>query len=78
MSRVVAVNERGLRIGESHPLAKLTDAEVDKVFELVEEGLTSREIAAIMDVSLDTVKKIRCGDRRGQVAVRYKVVHVSD
>ena len=39
------VNERGRRIGESHPRARLTDREIDLIRELCEEGLSYRQIA---------------------------------
>jgi hypothetical protein len=53
----VVVNERGRRIGESHPRARLTDHEIDLIRELAEDevdavtgklirkGLSYREIA---------------------------------
>ena len=31
MQKTVAVNDAGLRIGEDHPNAKLTDAEVERI-----------------------------------------------
>ncbi len=73
---LVAVNERGLRIGQDHHQAKLTDHEVGLVFQLVRAGFTSREIAGKLRVSLDLIKKIRCGQRRCQTVAGYKLVHV--
>lgn len=37
MTRLVAVNERGLRIGEGHPRAVLSDHEVELLLQLLEE-----------------------------------------
>ena len=34
MQKTVAVNEAGLRIGEDHPNAKLTDGEVEMIRQL--------------------------------------------
>lgn len=44
-TKEVQVNERGRRIGESHPRARLTDHEIDLIRELAEEGMSYREIA---------------------------------
>lgn len=38
--RQIAVNEAGLRIGESHQHAELTDAEVETIRELNEGGMS--------------------------------------
>lgn len=66
----IALNEHNCRIGEGHPRAKLTDAEVDLVFALREEGLSLAEIAAKFDVSKGCIWKIVQGLRRGQPAAR--------
>ncbi len=78
VKKLVAVNERGLRIGEDHPNAKIANAKVDMIFDMVDEGKTSMEIAAIIGVSLDLVKKIRCGQRRCQWPARFKEIEVDD
>jgi hypothetical protein len=36
MSRLVAINEKGMRIGESHGRAKLTDHDVDLILDLLD------------------------------------------
>lgn len=66
----VALNEKHCRIGESHPRAKLTDAEVDLVFALREEGLSLAAIAAKLEVTKGCIWKITQGLRRGQPAAR--------
>lgn len=71
---LVAVNEKGRRIGEAHPCAVLTDHEVDIVFVLHEEGWGCRRIARKLEVSRALVRKILKGDLRAQVPARYKVV----
>ena len=81
---VVAVNERGRRIGESHPRAKLTDHEVDLIRELAEEGLTYEDIARKFELPADPKtgrptrasrvyigKLVRC-ERRGQSIAGHK------
>lgn len=73
--RTVALNERGnVRIGEDHPRAQLTDHEVRLVLAMRESGMRYEDIAAAMEVSKSTVAMICRGERRCQVAVRWKVV----
>lgn len=70
-ARQVRVNERGLRIGESHPNAKLTDADVERL--IADRGheqkplLSLSRLAARYGVSKSCVKDILDGRRRGQV-----------
>lgn len=61
-----AVNERGMRIGESHPGAVLTDHEVDLLLELRDEGYSYSWLAEKFEVSKGTVAKICTGQRRCQ------------
>ena len=73
----VAVNEQGRRIGEGHPRAKLTDADVDLIHELAAAGLSCRVIASKFDdikggISWETVRDILRGRRRGQTAAHWK------
>jgi hypothetical protein len=65
-SRVVAVNDRGQRIGEDHPRAVLTDAEVDLMLELRAEGYSLAWLGQKFSVHKGTAAKICRGDRRGQ------------
>jgi hypothetical protein len=74
MKLQIAINENGNRIGEDHPSAKLTNDDVDRVFDLADEGMTSAQIAKIMDCSLDLIKKIRCGQRRCQTPAAFKTI----
>ena len=69
------LNDLGRRIGESHPRAKLTDADVELVHALVEDGLSYAQVAVKMGVSKSCVAHIASGRRRGQVAMR--IVSVS-
>lgn len=72
MSRRVAVNERGYRIGEDHPSAKLTDHEVEIVFQLREEGLSYGAIARKLEVSKSLIRDITKGRKRAQTAARWR------
>jgi predicted DNA-binding protein (UPF0251 family) len=74
--RVVAVNDAGHVVGESHPNAKLTDHDVDLIFELREEGLSLGRIAKAMEVHKNTVQKILDGTRRGHVVTTWRRVPV--
>lgn len=70
---VVALNEQGKRIGESHHNARISDAMVDRIRELHEdEGFGYRRIARILDIPLTTVRKIYYYERRAQTPVRWK------
>lgn len=66
---IIQLNEQGRRIGESHPGAKLTDAEVDLVLDLLDAGLSLQCVADKMDVTKGCIWKIKEGLRRSQRAV---------
>ena len=71
----VAVNERGLRIGQYHQHAKLTDQEVDRVRELHEDhGYDYAHIADWFEVSERCIAAICRYERRAQTPYRWKVV----
>lgn len=76
--KIVAVNKRGYRIGESHHRAKLADADIELILWLREEGLTYAQIAAKFDdgvtVSKSTVRDVVKARIRGQNPHRYKVI----
>lgn len=71
MPKLVAVNERGRRIGEDHPRAVLTNHEVDMIFELHEIGWGYKRLAVKFEVSKRAIRDILTGRRRGQVAARF-------
>ena len=50
MQKTVAVNEAGLRIGEDHPNAKLTDTEVEHIRSLHEERMSYDVLAEKFEV----------------------------
>jgi hypothetical protein len=72
--RVVRVNERGLRIGEDHPQAKLSDVEVELLLRLRAEGWGYRRLAAKFEIARSTVKRICLGLKRSQTCAGHRVV----
>lgn len=75
-TRIVGVNDRGLRVGDSHHNARLTDSEVDLLLALRDEGWSYRELAEKFDISKSSAHKICQGHRRCQTPARYKEVYV--
>jgi len=79
--KTVFVNAAGKRIGQDHPKAKLTDADIDLIFDLHEAGLGYDRIAAKFDdipggISRATVRDVIKGRRRGQIPHATKRVLV--
>lgn len=80
MSRLtitIALNERGRRIGDSHPRAKLTDREVELVLQLRAQGWTYDAIRVKLGVSKSCIAQICRGEKRNHTAVAFKTVHLS-
>ena len=73
---IVAVNERGLRVGDSHQNAKYSNAEVDLVLQLRDDGFSYGKIVKMMEMPKSTVASIIKGCRRCQFADKYKIVEV--
>lgn len=78
MRKTVAVNEAGLRIGEDHPNAKLTDAEVERIRSMHEAGMSYELLAEKFEVSKWAVGRICRYERRAQTPAGFKRVHVPD
>ena len=77
MRIAIAINERGHRVGESHPKAALTDAEVDMIRRLhSQEGMSYPKIAEKFEVSEHAIGRICRYERRTEVAVRVKLIEV--
>lgn len=79
--KLVFVNEHGKRIGQDHHRAKLTDADIDLVFELREAGLSYTAIAGKFDdieggISRSTIRDVLKGRRRAQLPAATKRVLV--
>ncbi len=76
--REVAVNERGLRIGEDHPNAKYTNGEIEMVLSLRDEGKSYGEICRLVEMPKSTVRNIIKGQRRCQYPVAWKRLPTND
>ena len=76
MQKLVAVNERGQRVGEDHPNAVYTNAEIEMVFSLRDDGLGYKRIAKLCDMPVRTVRGICNGSRRCQLPAAWKRVRV--
>lgn len=74
MVRLVGINERGLRIGEDHQRAKLTDRDIELFWQLREQGLGCKRLAAKLDISHQHAKRLLKGTQRSQRAVNFKKV----
>lgn len=73
-NRFVAVNDRGLRIGEDHPRAVLTDHDVELMLELRGEGFSLAWLAEKFEVSKSCAAKVCSGRTRARVVVGHRRV----
>jgi hypothetical protein len=72
---VIALNERGWPIGETHWNAHISNAQVDRIRELHEdERVTPGQIAIRLNISVNTIRKICRYERRAQTPERWKTV----
>lgn len=78
MQKTVAVNERGLRIGEDHQNARYTNAEIEIVLTLRDEDKSYGEIARLVEMPKSTVRDICTGRRRCQYPADFKTVRVPE
>lgn len=76
--RLVAVNERGIRVGEDHPRARYTDGEVNMVLSLRDEGMSYDQIARLVEMPKGTVRDFCKFRRRAQPATAWKEVCIPD
>lgn len=74
MVRVVGVNERGLRVGQDHQRAKLTNHEVELLLALRAQGWGYRRLAAKFEISKAQVRRICSGEARHQIPSAYRTV----
>lgn len=70
----VKLNERGNRIGDSNPMAEVSDHDVNLALQLHEEGFSLQWIADKFEVSKSCIRWWVCGGRRGQAPHRVKEV----
>lgn len=72
---LVAVNEYGRRIGETHHNAHIPDHVVDEIRARHEDHRRGYlEISMEFDIALNTVRKICTYERRAQTPARFKTV----
>lgn len=73
----VACNEAGLRVGEDHQNAKLTNSEVDMIRELHGSGEYSyRRLAKMFEVSKSAICGIVKCKRRATPPAKFKTISV--
>lgn len=70
--KLVLVNERGIPLGQDHHRAKLSNRDVDQIFELRELGLSYAAIASKFDdieggIGKTTIGDVLKGRRRGKI-----------
>ena len=71
--KLIGVDEKGYRIGESHPKARLTDAQVEQIRTLYEEGFVGyRALAKWYGVPRTTIAGICSYTRRLGVLAAFK------
>lgn len=75
MKAVVGINERGMRVGQWHHRAKLTDAEVDQMLALRDTGWGYKRLAKAFDISVRHVRDILAGKKR-QLATAFREVRL--
>lgn len=83
--KIIALDEKGNRVGESHHNAKLSDEQVDWVRTLYEEGFVGARTLAMMcwvlwgvQVSREWVFMVCKYRRRACTPERYKTVYVEE
>lgn len=70
----VGVNEKGLRVGEDHQRATLTDHDVELMRQLREEGIGYKRLAKMFDTSVRNVRDIVNYKRRVTTPTAWKTV----
>lgn len=75
--RFVGVNDKGYRVGEDHHRAKLTNAQVDEIHELREQGLTYGQINKKTGIPKSTIASILQYNRRAQTPTRWRLVDLT-
>ena len=78
MQKLVAVNAAGIRVGEDHQNAKLTNQEVDRLLELRDQGMSYGQLATIFEISKSGARQICKGRRRCQTPENFRMVHVPE
>ena len=77
MSKMIAVNELGRRIGEDHQHARLTNEQVDRIRDLHElHGLKYSQLAEMFQVSKSMIAGVCQYRRRAQTPFGRKKLEV--
>lgn len=77
--RVVGVNEKGLRVGEDHQRAVLSDRDVALMRDLHENhGWGYKRLSAKFECGRTTVRKICKYQMRAQAVHGHRTVHLSN
>ena len=71
-SEMVPVGEKGDRLGQYHHRAVWTDAEIESVFALADQGMTVSEIARKMEMPRSTVWAVVHGYLRGKTPSAWR------
>ena len=78
MVRCVAVNEKGIRIGEHHHRSTIPDATVEEIRDMHEiKGKSYEQISRKLKLPYPTVAKICRYERRSQWPDKWKWVEVN-
>ncbi len=72
MPQVAAHNAEGRRIGEGHPRARYTDAEVAVIQRLADAGIHCSKISTMLSVPYSTVRSIVSGRTRCQTPALWR------
>lgn len=72
MKKLIGVNDRGLRVGQDHQRAKLSDAAVELIRRLHEDGMSYRVIAEKFEIAKSTVQDICTYRRRAQTPAKWR------
>lgn len=71
-SEMVPVGVKGDRLGQYHHRAVWTDAEIEDVFSLADQGMSATEIARKMDMPRSTVWAVLHGYLRGKTPTAWR------
>ena len=72
MRHMIGVSEKGIRVGQDHQRAKLSNRDVELIRQMHGEKIKRRVIAEKFEVSESTIDKIANYRRRNVAPVRYK------
>lgn len=74
----IQYNEKGYRIGQMHHRAKLTDRDVELIFQMQADGISLNQISKKMGCCYATVWKVANGFVRGEAVHSIKFMSVAE